>query len=122
MKMRHVVIAAAGAAFLGGLAGVGPTTQTANAQDSSKLQRGEAVYERWCTHCHAAGPGHPGTQGLQIKYRGSETPAVLVERSDLTPDAVKTFVRVGVLSMAPFRKTEITDAELDDLAAFLSKQ
>lgn len=120
MKLRHVVVAAAGAAFLGGLVGVGPATQTANAQDS-KLARGEAVYERWCSHCHAAGPGHPGTQGLQIKYRG-QTPAVLVERTDLTPDAVKTFVRQGVLSMAPFRKTEITDAELDDLAAFLSKQ
>lgn len=122
MKLRHVVVAAAGVAFLGGLAGVGPTTQTASAQSSSKTERGQAVYERWCSHCHAAGPGHPGTQGLQIKYRGQPTPAVLVERTDLTPEVVKTFVRAGVLSMAPFRKTEITDAELDDLAAFLAKQ
>jgi mono/diheme cytochrome c family protein len=105
---------------LGGLYGVGPTAPMAAAQGSANVERGEAVYEHWCAPCHAAGPGHPGTQGLQIKYRG-ETPAVLVERTDLTPEVVKTFVRTGVLAMAPFRKTEITDAELNDLAEFLSK-
>ena len=124
MKLRRIVFAAAGAAFLGGLLSVGPTTPTASAQSDSKLERGQAVYEPWCAPCHAAGQGHPGTQGLQIKYRGQTpaTPAVLVERTDLTPEVVKTFVRTGVLTMAPFRKTEITDAELDDLAAFLAKQ
>jgi mono/diheme cytochrome c family protein len=107
--------------LVGGLYGLGPAAPTAAAQGAVNLERGEAVYEHWCAPCHAAGPGHPGTQGLQFKYRG-ETPAVLVERTDLTPAAVKTFVRQGVLAMAPFRKTEITDAELDDLAAFLSKE
>jgi hypothetical protein len=28
-------------------------------------------------------------------------------------------VRGGILMMAPFRKTEVTDAELDDIAAYL---
>src|SRR5512139_2731213 len=77
---------------------------------------GEKVYERWCAPCHAAGPGHPGTQSLQLKY-GGKTPAVLVERTDLSPQAVSVFVRQGVLMMAPFRKTEITDAELAALTA-----
>jgi hypothetical protein len=57
---------------------------------------------------------------LQIKYRDTDTPAVLLERTDLTPPVIATFVRQGVLAMAPFRKTEITDAELDALAAYLS--
>jgi mono/diheme cytochrome c family protein len=81
---------------------------------------GEAVYNHWCAPCHAAGPGHPGTQGLQIKYRDTDINPVLVERTDLAPEVVKTFVRQGILSMAPFRKTEITDAELDALAAYLA--
>ena len=42
-------------------------------------------------------------------------------RIDLAPDAVKVFVRQGILMMAPFRKTEINDKELDALAAFVAK-
>lgn len=80
---------------------------------------GEAVYTHWCAPCHAPGPGHPGTQSLQLKY-GDKLPAVLLERSDLTPAAVSTFVRQGVLLMAPFRKTEISDAELAALARYVA--
>ena len=80
---------------------------------------GEAVYKRWCSHCHSAGRGNPGTDSLQVKY-GGRVPAVLLERTDLDPTAVKMFVRQGVLSMPPFRKTEITDAELGVLANFVS--
>ncbi len=81
---------------------------------------GQAVYEHWCAPCHAPGPGHPGTQSLQLKY-GGKTPPVLLERTDLAPQAVSVFVRQGVLLMAPFRKTEITDAELAALSAYVAK-
>jgi mono/diheme cytochrome c family protein len=91
----------------------------ARAQTAAQ-ERGEAVYDHWCAPCHAPGPGHPGTQSLEIKYRG-ELPAVLTEREDLTAELVRTFVREGILLMAPFRKTEITDAELEDLAAYLAE-
>jgi mono/diheme cytochrome c family protein len=107
-----------GSFLLGALLVAGIFATLATAQDAAPS--GEAVYEHWCAPCHAAGPGHPGTQGLQIKYRGTEINPVLVDRTDLTPEVVKTFVRQGVLAMAPFRKTEITDAELDALAAFLA--
>jgi mono/diheme cytochrome c family protein len=86
---------------------------------SSTVPSGRVVYERWCAPCHAPGPGHPGTQSLQLKY-GTKLPAVLLERTDLAPQAVAVFVRQGVLSMAPFRKTEITDAELALLAAYVA--
>jgi mono/diheme cytochrome c family protein len=81
---------------------------------------GPAVYEHWCAPCHAPGPGHPGTQSLQMKY-GGKVPAVLLERTDLSPQVVATFVRQGVLLMAPFRKTEITDAELAALSAYVTQ-
>jgi len=80
---------------------------------------GEAVYQRWCVHCHSTGRGNPGTDSLQIKYKGS-VPAVLLDRTDLTADAIKVFVRQGVLSMPPFRKTEITDAELAALSSWMA--
>ena len=93
----------------------------ASAQSAADEERGKAVYDHWCAPCHAPGPGHPGTQGLAIKYRGTETPAEIEARTDLTPAVIEVFVRQGVLAMAPFRKTEITDAELADLSAYLSK-
>jgi mono/diheme cytochrome c family protein len=82
---------------------------------------GEAVYAHWCSHCHDAGRGNPGTQSLQVKY-GGKVPAVLLERSDLSAAAVTQFVRQGVLSMPPFRKTEITDAELAVLSAYVASR
>ncbi|MET0280021.1 MAG: cytochrome c [Steroidobacteraceae bacterium] len=82
---------------------------------------GEPVYARWCSHCHDSGRGNPGTQSLQVKY-GGKLPAVLLERTDLSASSVTQFVRQGVLSMPPFRKTEITDAELAALSAYVARR
>lgn len=84
------------------------------------LAQGEGVYQRWCSHCHDAGRGMPGTESLQVKY-GGKVPALILERRDLTPEAVAVFVRQGVLSMAPFRKTAITDEELASLSAYVAR-
>ncbi|MDT8399601.1 MAG: cytochrome c [Pseudomonadales bacterium] len=96
------------------------TATTVTAQDAGQLKKSEAVYTYWCATCHASGPGMPGTQALQAKYNG-KPPAVLIERADLSPELVKLTVRNGVSVMPFFRKTEISDAELDALAAWLSK-
>ena len=85
-----------------------------------KVQQGYDVYHKWCTPCHGPGPMHPGTQALEAKYKGAQ-PAALQDRTDLTPDLTKFYVRTGVSIMPPFRKTEITDAELDALAAYLAR-
>lgn len=81
---------------------------------------GKAVFQKWCAPCHAANPKLAGTLALQTKYKG-EMPAALEQRTDLTPELVGYFVRTGVAWMAPFRKTEISDAELADLGAYLTK-
>jgi (+)-pinoresinol hydroxylase len=82
--------------------------------------RGKQVYDKWCEPCHARGSQYPGTTALAALYKGSK-PAALVDRTDLTPVVVKQFVRRGVSVMPFFRKTEISDAELDALAAYLSR-
>jgi len=84
-------------------------------QDAS----GKAVFDKWCAPCHGDGPGMPGTGALQALYKGAK-PALLEERTDLVPALTKTFVRTGVSIMPFFRKTEITDADLDALAAYLA--
>jgi (+)-pinoresinol hydroxylase len=91
------------------------------AADEAQIQAGKQVYEYWCWNCHGEGVGKPGTVALNTKYKGAK-PAILDQRTDLTPQIVKYFVRHGVSIMPFFRKTEITDAQLGDLAAYLTRE
>ncbi|HVP70440.1 MAG TPA: cytochrome c [Gemmatimonadaceae bacterium] len=88
------------------------------AQDAT-VEHGRQVFAYWCAPCHAPGPKHPGTQALEALYKGSK-PAPLEQRTDLVPTLTQTFVRTGVSVMPPFRKTEISDADLAALAAYLA--
>lgn len=83
-------------------------------------ERGLVVFQEWCISCHGIGPGHPGTQALDHRYQGSQ-PGALEQRTDLSPEIVKAFVRNGISVMPFFRKVEISDAELDALGAYLSR-
>ena len=93
----------------------------AQAQDA---ERGKAKFDHSCAPCHAAGVGDdghamlPGTDALRIKYHGS-WPALLEQRTDLNADAIRTFVRRGTWSMPPFRPTEVTERDIQDIAAYL---
>jgi mono/diheme cytochrome c family protein len=83
--------------------------------------RGYVLFQRDCQVCHGSGPAKPGTRALQAKYQG-KLPALLEARTDLTADYVKDIVRHGVSVMPPFRKTEVSDADLDAIAAYLSRK
>ncbi|MNJ66094.1 hypothetical protein D3C77_621400 [compost metagenome] len=63
---------------------------------------------------------YPGTTSLDARYKGA-VPASLEDRSDLSPELVKYFVRNGISVMPFFRKTEINEIELDSLARYLSE-
>ena len=88
------------------------------APDEAQIELGHKVYRKWCYPCHGPGAGKPGTASLAAR---GQKPAALEERMDLTPPAIKTFVRHGVSFMPTFRKTEISDAELDAIAAYLTR-
>jgi mono/diheme cytochrome c family protein len=90
-------------------------------QPDALVTRGHAVFQHWCAPCHAPGPRHPGTIALGILYKGLK-PAPLEQRTDLAPELTRAFVRTGVSMMPPFRKTEIGDADLDALAAYLARK
>lgn len=92
------------------------------------VERGEAVFQRNCAACHGEGRGAaspaaaqlPGTLALSLKYRG-EIPALLELRSELTAATLRVFLRNGVGSMPPFRPTEITDDDIEAIAAYLAQ-
>lgn len=93
---------------------------------AADLRSGQAVFVQWCAGCHAPmeskmGFGPPaGTYTLGQRYKDAK-PAALEQRTDLAPAYVKSMVRNGAGMMPQSRKTEITDAQLDELAAYLSK-
>jgi mono/diheme cytochrome c family protein len=79
---------------------------------------GKRLYEVRCGMCHVAQMG-PGTLTLGRK-RGKEH-ALLTERTDLRADYVKLVVRTGLNSMPALTRVEVTDTELDQIAAYLSR-
>lgn len=115
--MRGLIALAVMTAAIAPAAHAAPARKPATAQAPAD---GKEVYRRWCAICHSPGDRMAGTSALQAKYNGA-TPALLTERRDLEPDVVRYFVRNGISIMPSFRKTEITDAELDALAAYLSR-
>jgi len=88
-------------------------------QDHLSMSDGQQVYKYWCWNCHGEGPGKPGTVALGTLH-GDQLPAVLEERTDLDPEYVRQVVRSGLSIMPHFRKTQISDAQLDALVAYLT--
>lgn len=115
-RTRLASCAAAAAALAVTAAALAPAVGLAQ---PSAADAGKDVYDQWCTPCHGAGPGKPGTMVLEQRYAG-RLPALLEERTDLTSATITTFVRGGVGVMPPFRKTEITDSELAAMIRYLT--
>jgi len=90
--------------------------QVVAAPDESQIERGHQVYQKWCFPCHGPGNDKPGTVAAAAL---GQKPAVLEERTDLTAPFIKTAVRHGVYFMPSFRKTEVSDADLDAIVAYL---
>ncbi len=99
------------------------------------IRRGKEVFDARCRACHgqasATGKAQsdgalaaqvPGTYALGLRYKGQK-PALLEERTDLTPEAVALFVRRGGGGfMPPFRPTEVSDEDLKALGAYVARK
>jgi mono/diheme cytochrome c family protein len=91
----------------------------AGAQDAATVEHGRQVF---AYGARRVTPRARSTQALRRStalYKGGK-PAPLEQRTDLVPTITQTFVRTGVSVMPPFRKTEISDADLAALAAYLA--
>ena len=134
LRLAAVLTLVAGISFLGAaLADPASSPQTAWRRSTLKadpsltdplVRRGKEVFDARCRACHGTYPKGgppgsdalaglvPGTLALQLRYKGQK-PALLEERTDLTPEAVAVFVRHGGGGfMPPFRPTEVSDEDL----------
>jgi mono/diheme cytochrome c family protein len=91
----------------------------AQSTPGASTQRGNELYQYWCATCHGRGPGQPGTTALAAKYKGA-LPGLLEERTDLSLQSIRFNVRRGTSIMPFFRKTEISDADLEAIAGYLA--
>ncbi len=95
---------------------------SAQAQETGSVTNGKAVYDYWCIYCHgesALGP-LPGTASLQVKYNGA-IPALLEERTDLAAEYIRVVVRTGLYGMPITRQVEVSNSELEDIIAYLTR-
>lgn len=129
MSRRAIArLAAASVLCMAGLAGAS-LAQGIQASPSPKVVKadmpGRVIFEHQCAPCHGAGPGDdgvpmlPGTAALERRYQGA-LPAVLELRDDLDAEMLRLFVRNGIGAMPSFRKAELSDADIDAVAAYLS--
>ena len=117
--MKSLIAVLGAGIALAGVAG------SALAADAGQLALGKEKFDYWCDTCHAPDPREggrylPGTASLNAKYNGSR-PGALVDRTDLLPPYVELVIRKGMEGMPFFRKTEISDAEMKAIAAYLSR-
>lgn len=90
----------------------------AAAQDEL-VERGREVYDDWCAICHA--PGEGATRILEERYQGA-LPAVVDQRTNLTAELITARVRTWVApQMPPFRQSEVSDADLEAVIAYLKR-
>jgi mono/diheme cytochrome c family protein len=107
------------------LTGLAASFGLVGAIQAADAVHGQTVFAVWCTGCHEPLPGRSfappaGTYVLQQRYQGRIPPA-LEQRTDLTATQIRTMVRSGRNMMPQTRKTELSDADLDDLIAYLTQ-
>jgi cytochrome c5 len=79
---------------------------------------GKEVFDHYCTYCHGTDDA-PGT--MQLRRTRGKDQALLIQRKNLTPDYIEYVVRHGLRSMPPFVPSDLTEARLKALVAFLAK-
>ncbi|MGH7906340.1 MAG: c-type cytochrome [Candidatus Binataceae bacterium] len=90
----------------------------AESPNKAEIALGKKVFYTRCVFCHGEGPGHPAWQMLELKKGKSQ--AEIVGRADLTPVYIKHVVRNGLIEMPPFRPSEISQKQLNALAAYIT--
>jgi mono/diheme cytochrome c family protein len=81
-------------------------------------ETGKEVFDHFCSSCHGSKDG-PGT--MQLRRTRGKDQALLTERTNLSADYIEYVVRHGLRSMPPFVPSDLTEAKLKALVAFLVK-
>ena len=79
---------------------------------------GRQWYEKTCNYCH--GPG--GFAAKKLAKRLGESRALLASRTDLNADYIRYVVRHGIGSMPWYSRTDLSDAQLELVVAWLVRE
>jgi mono/diheme cytochrome c family protein len=88
----------------------------ASAQDAGK---GETLFRKQCGICHS--PGGFGTNMLEQRKDG-KSPLLTERGPTLDEPYIHAAVRKGIGSMVRFTPAELTDADIRDIASFLTRK
>lgn len=101
-----------------------PYQMRAEVSDADRLKptsEGAALFSHRCGACHLTfGMGTNLITARQVAAKQKPVP-LLADRTDLTADYVKAVARNGKGAMPRQTKVDVTDAELDKIAAYLGK-
>jgi mono/diheme cytochrome c family protein len=97
------------------LAGV--AVHVSAAELSADQQQGKALYEATCNYCHSA----RGFATERLRTRLPEDRSILVDRTDLDPSYIRTIVRNGLASMPAYTPTDLNEAQIKAIAAYLTR-
>ena len=84
---------------------------------TSDQSRGRGLFNESCSFCHGE-RGHATT--LLAKRLGPDS-AVLEKRTDLSVELIRHVVRHGINSMPWYRRAELSDSDLNSIAAYLTR-
>ena len=84
---------------------------------SAYQEQGRKLFQSTCIHCH--GERVWGTFALERRLGPDR--GLLEKRTDLVAPFVTSVVRKGLGSMPAYRRTELTDADVDAIAAYLTR-
>jgi len=84
---------------------------------TAEQSKGRTLFNESCAFCHGE-RGHATT--LLAKRLGADN-AVLDKRTDLSVELIRRVVRHGINSMPWYRRAELSDRDLDSIAAYLTR-
>lgn len=80
-------------------------------------QQGKALYEATCNYCHNA----RGFATERLRTRLPEDRSILADRTDLDYTYIRTIVRNGLASMPAYTPTDLNEAQIKSIAAYLTR-
>lgn len=86
-------------------------------QDRSSRSPDEALFVEKCSMCHR----QMGMGTVLLARRMAPAVARLEQRDDLTADYIKLAARQGIGNMPRISRGEVSDVQLDRIAAYLAK-